>query len=290
MANEQKLAKIWTYLCSSSVSNFREKLDKRLGLPHQWSMFGNVLFIGMYHVGDYIKFCGQLGKKKVFWCGSDVLALQKSIWRFVLPLIEAKHYCETMVEYSALYDMGIKAALCPMIFDDPNRYWPTFKIASNVHVWICAHAGREEEYGVPVMVELAQKLPNFRFHIFGVEEAKKGTTFISDHGTRVTYKGFDNLFYHGKVSEEEFNNKISQYHICLRTNEFDGFPETVAKSLLLGQYPITKIWHDHVNWYRSNEDLYVIMKGLEYEIAPNVAGEHWRKKFEESLKILLNNE
>ena len=114
---------------SSSIANFREKLLKRMQLE-EWSiftLFEPTIFFGLYHIGDYIRFLLHRGEKRVFWCGSDILNLQRSLWKILIHKAKARHFCENEVEEVALLKLGIKAEICPMIFDDPNKYHPCLK-------------------------------------------------------------------------------------------------------------------------------------------------------------------
>jgi hypothetical protein len=112
---------------SSSISNFKEKIEKKYGyLP--WRIFpkrgSKTIFFGMYHMGDYLRFIFTFGKKSVFWMGSDILNLTPlKAWL----VRNAEHRCENYVEDEALLSRGIDAIVQPVFFGDPTKFKPTFQ-------------------------------------------------------------------------------------------------------------------------------------------------------------------
>lgn len=259
MEEQQELDKIWTGVYSSSISNFHEKLDKRLGIERKWRMFSPVIFIGLYHWGDYIKYLFHFGEKKVFWCGSDILNLSKNTgWSLLLPMKIATHYCENGVEKYELYRNGIwNAMMIPMIFDDPEKYQICFEPSDTPKVFMTTHIGRHTEYGVEMAIRAAQKA---------------GVTLDYFHST----------------PEDEFNEKIKGYQASIRLNNFDGFAESTAKSILLGQYPITLIKYPNLDSFLNEEQLVILLKDLKNKRVPNPYSEQWRRRLEQSLQELLS--
>ncbi len=247
MDNIKELAKIWTCVYSSSIANWHDKLDKRLGLERGWRMNEPVIFIGLYHWVDYLKFIFARGEKKVFWCGSDVVSLQDSWWRYIVANQDAEHFCENYVESDLLYQtLGIEATVIPMIFDDPSKYQNSYKHSDTPRVFATYHKGREYEYG---------------------------------------------WFYHPQVdwfcdlTEDEFNEKIKSYQGCVRLNKFDGFAESLAKSVLLGQYQWSEIPYPDM---KTTQTLYQWIEDLKNKTVSNPASEVWRARLEESKQILLS--
>ncbi len=261
---KRELDKIRTvYYCSSSIANFREKLHKRLGLE-VWQYWKNrndrVIFFGLYHWKDYLRFIWHRGPKKVFWCGSDILNLRDGYsgwwWKYIIPRIKAKHYCENGVENATLHMLGISAEIRPMIFDDPNKYQISYKHSDNPKVFASYHKGREKEY-------------------------------MGGGDSRIEYlNGY---------SEEQFNEKIKDYQGCVRLNKFDGFAETLAKSVLMGQYQWSAIPYEHMsfpfmdcgNHLRSLENW---LEELKNKKEPNYEGRaYWLKVLEDNLKEIKEN-
>jgi len=231
---------------SKSIANFKDKLEKRLELHDRFTFFGNTIFIGLYHQVDYLRFIVNRGEKKVFWCGSDILALREhTLWRFVIKHIQAKYYCENDLERLTLEDLGITAEITPMIFDDPDKYQVCYKHSDNPRVFATYHKGREEEYAVYL---------------------------------------YPQVHWFCDLSEEEFNEKIKSYQGCIRLNRFDGFAESLAKSLLLGQYQWSEISYPYMT---TTQSLYQWLSDLKNKKEPNPASQWWREHLEDSKRILL---
>lgn len=239
---------------SSSISNFREKLTNYLQLP-EWHWWRNrndkVIFFGLYHWKDYLRFIWHRGPKKVFWCGSDILALEKSpYWLSLIIKQEAVHYCENEVERDKLSELGFWLVLiAPMLFDDPDKYQISYKYPNNGKYFATYHKGREQEYGYTDWLQV---------------------DFLD---------GF---------TEEEFNGKIKDYQGAIRFNQFDGFAETLAKSVLMGQYPRSWIRYPHIAPLSSES--YEEALASEPGKKPNYeASNYWRKTLKENKNEVVDN-
>lgn len=264
-----------TFRVSSSIANFKDKLSRRVVADywHWWrSRNKPATFFGAYHVGDYVRILWHRGPRKIFWCGADCLNLKTSIWRAVIRRIEATHYCENDVERRALKRLGIDASVAPMIFDvfDEGTHFTPSRMP---HVYLCAHEGRRKEYGVDVIERIAPQVPEVTFHIYGVRREKEKAP---------------NVIFHGKVSNEEFTRHIKKYHAGLRLNRFDGFAEVTAKSILLGQYPITRIPFPFINCASTDAELVTLLQKLKHKKKPNTeVKRYWVSKLEQSLCDVL---
>lgn len=243
--------------CSSSIENFREKALRRFRLSPR-----NV-FVGLYHIGDYVRFLSSLGKwPTVVWCGSDIRALEKrpvAQW-FIRCRKFVEHVCENEVEQRALSKMGIYAYVQPFFFGDKDKYFVTFKPSRTPHVFISVREGREEEYGLWKLLYASLWCPKITFHVYGVQGCD-----------------INNVKYHGNVTEEQFDREIRDYHACVRLNEFDGFSDAVAKSVLNGQYPITAIKYPHIDQATGMDELIMKLRALKYKQGPNPAQKYWRE-------------
>lgn len=271
MGNSKVEQERQTLCCSSSISNFKDKLKKRTGLEdYSWFSKDTTLFVGMYHIGDYLRFFTHRGKRKVFWCGSDIKNLTW-LTSFLISRIPARHYCENLVERHVLWRMGIYAQVRPMIFEDYDSEI-RFNPSTPVEIYMTVHEGRELEYGLPLVEWMAVLSWGFRYHIYGINGVN-----------------MKNLVYHGKVSNEEFNRDIKNYHAALRLNEFDGFSEILAKSALLGQYPISKIYYPNITHAGTLKDLLDNVEALKQKKEPNYEGrDYWKEKLQENLETILN--
>ena len=255
--------------CSSSISNWRSKIEHKWYLP-RWNPLGSLvfptLFFGMYNVVDYV--CLVFTRKRiVFWCGSDILALtRRPFWRWLLPRLKARHICENIDEKRVLAAMGIKAEIQPIFIGDVERYPVSYRPSAFTHAYLCAHPGRELEYGVMDVEAVAPHVPEVMFHIYGI-------TGHSHH----------NVMYHGHVSEDTFDLDIQRYHAALRLNFFDGFGDVLAKSILLGQYPIAYIRYPGLSCARNKEDLVKLLHKLRTHKVPNPNTAYWRRLLNQPL-------
>lgn len=264
------------YHCSSSIGNFQEKLDRRLKLPRwSWrSIFRPALFVGLYHEGDYLRFLSHRGQRRILWCGADILALQKrGTLRWMIAHARAQHFCENEREREHLLRMGIVAEVIPMIFDDPEQFMEHYEPSERPHVYLTAHQGRGGEYGVHLVEFMAPKVPEVTFHIYGIS------------GSSVS----PNVRYHGIVPSPQFDQEIRSYQACLRTNHFDGFSETLAKSVLLGQYPITMCnQYPDIAYASSAQQCVRLLSLLSTKQSPNTeAAQRWCERLEASYQRLL---
>ena len=260
---------------SSSISNFREKLQKRMDVPYAniWNVYKPAIFFGLYHKIDYIKFLAHRGKKKVFWTGGDIKNLKHNKnkkWQERIANADAEHYCENEVEQRVLMSMKIFPDVYPMIFTETDNT-VTFQKNTNPHIYMTAHAGREKEYGVDILRLAAVEFPNYRFHIYGLQG-----------------EVMDNLDY-GILSENDFNEVTKDYQCAVRLNRFDGFSETVAKAVLRGQYAITTIEYPEIAYANSLESFMYELDKIQYKTTPNYQGrDYWIKELEESKWKLLS--
>ena len=271
---KRELGKQRVYLhISSSIKNFELKLLNQTGLlPYHpiKNLFSPVVFFGMYHPVDYLRALLHIGRTKIFWCGGDIVALQSSPWRWMLNRVWATHYCENTIEAKALDEVGITARIRPMIFDSP-KFPISFERTDRPHVYMTAHEGREVEYGIRTIKQLAPFFPNITFHIYGI-----------------TGYGAENVTYHGDVSEKQFNSDISKYHAAIRLNEFDGFAETLAKSALMGQYPISVIPYHYITCVPDEKSLRAALEELPKKTHPNLAARmFWMKTLEVNLAEVI---
>jgi len=255
------------YRCSASVVNFRDKLEKIWGL-REWEGIHDedqdVLFFGLYIKWDFDAYWMHEGKKTVFWCGSDIINVQQN-WewqRRVRLFPEAKHYCENEVEQKELAEIGIESEIVQSFLDDIDKFPVSFKPTDKPHIFMSGHPNREEEYGFSLAMRLAERLPDFTFHLYGAGQRGK----------------FKNIIIHGQVPEKDFNEEIKNYHCGLRPNDHDGFSEIVAKSVLMGQYPISFIPYKNIWTFKDEDDLVKQLEKLKTIRKPNKEGRnYWRK-------------
>jgi hypothetical protein len=81
------------------------------------------------------------------------------------------------------------------------------------------------------------------------------------------------------VPEDKFNEEIQNYHCGFRPNFHDGFSEVIIKSILLGQYPISRIKYENVWCYTNEAELKAHFDNLKKIDKPNLEGRtYWLKK------------
>lgn len=261
------------FTVSSSISNWREKIRARYKLKdYIWWKHWNksVVFFGLYNPVDYFKFFLNRGNKTIVWCGSDVL---QAGWLFrILQIMpKVKHICESKVEWGVLSLMLQRSDVMrqPLFFGDPNKYPISYKFSNNPQVFMHINKNAGTESGLQTILDIADKVPEVTFHIYGrVSEPK------------VLF----NIVFHGFVPEDQFNEEIKEYQGALRLHEFDGFADTVAKSALMGQWPITAIRYPMISQASDKTRLIFQLKRLSRRKRPNYkASNYYYKVFTKSL-------
>jgi len=271
---------------SSSIQPFREKAEKALGLKrYDYKVDGYdtpVVFLGLYHKGDYDSFKRPRVKRYVLWCGGDIQNFKRGYlygdgkglwkskiarffsWQDKIRKTEAEHFCENENQQEALEKLGIKAKVVPAFWGEINDFPISFKPSNNPLTFISMRKEREREYGIIDVYWLATKLKNFTFHIYGVNQ----------------YEDFirPNIIYHGEIPSDQFDKEIKDYHCCLRPNKHDGLSDAVMKCLLNGGYPITRIKYPHIWNYNTNNQLIHLLKRLQKTTKPNIEGRNYYRK------------
>lgn len=225
-----------------------------------------LVFFGLYTLQDYDRLEYHNGTKIVFWCGSDLKRLIKNkhgrIERLKeIPISSVQHFVENEVEQEELKTLGIESTISPSFLGDVNNFPISFKPSKTPQVFLSGHQPRGKEYGVNTIERIMKRVPEVTFHFYGI----KG-------------ENHDNLIFHGWITDEQMNKEIKNYQAGLRTNEHDGCSEVMVKSILLGQYPITKIKYSHIDSYETDEELIQLLKNLKEKNEPNYAArEFWLK-------------
>lgn len=243
-------------IVSSSIAPFREKAEKTWDIDkYVWprDIFKPAVFFGMYHIGDYWHYVRHLGPKSILWAGSDITNLinNKLPWYWLFR--KADNYCENGIEKKELDMYGIRAKIVPSFLEDIPEV--SFYPADFAHVYLSLRPNRENEYGLKLIERIYSKTPKVIYDIYGV----KGLSW-------------DNVIFHGSVPNKQFNEEIKNYHCGLRPNEHDGFSEITAKSILMGQYPITRIKYVGIPSYETEEDLIKLLNALSDMKGPNSEG------------------
>lgn len=275
MAKRKLAKKRLYYYCSSSIANFHKKISQNFPLyEKKFALNSDIVYFGLYHPLDYLRFILNRGRKKVFWCGGDILNLSDTkIFKKIISKISAQHFCENDREYAVLKKMGIFAEITPFFFGNIHSYSISYKPSKNPNLYISAHPRREHEYGVEIIEKIAKSVPFAVFHIFGIKRKSKNK----------------NVIYYGNLLEKDFDRKIKNFQSGLRLNRFDGFGEILAKSILFGQYPMSYIAYPHIIHIPDEKTLISEIYLLREKKKPNLQGRnYWKKVFEKSREKLLS--
>lgn len=267
----ENLDQKWFYFhCSSSIENWKDKIEKRYGLKEYiwWRDWKKpVIFFGLYNPVDYVKFFLHRGKKIVHWCGSDILQVGwMSRW---IRRIRAKHICETEVERGVLQvllqqDIEVK----PTFLSNVDEFEVSYKQSKNPKVYIHINRNAERESGLEIIKRIAPLVPDVTFHIFG----------------RMEWQVLPlNVVRRGYVPENEFNEEIKNYQAGLDFHVFSGFSEIIAKSILMGQYPIAYVRYPLVDSFHNEKELIALLQNLSNKKEPNYqVRDYYLKQFYES--------
>lgn len=216
-------------------------------------------FFGLYGFPDFYALWKHKGPKHILWAGSDILNFRKGYWldetgninlgwmgdsaEFPKPLAQfLGEKCENWVENEGeawqLRDCGISVTgIVPSFLGNIQKYPVSFRPGNKVY--LSASQGRQMEYGWGIVHQIACELPEIEFHLYGAS---------------CVFQPLKNVIYHGRVPKNKMNTEIRNMQCGLRLNKHDGFSEVTAKSVLWGQYPITYLYHPHIQNYPQQDD------------------------------------
>ena len=260
---------------SSSIIGFREKAEKiwkieRYQYPQD--KYQKCVFFGLYHWRDYWHFIKHKGERFVLWSGGDIHNLKRQYlfsdgnrlwlskllsfikWHRIFYYFPATHFVENQDEQDVLTSLGIKSFFAPSFLENVNDFQIKTKRYDRPQVFISVHPNREIEYGEGLVRQLANKFQNIDWHIYGKERPME------------VVGNFNNIFWHGRVANSQFNEEIADYHCGFRPNIHDGCSEVMVKSILNGGYPLTRIKYPMVDNYESYDDLILFFSSLKEKI------------------------
>jgi hypothetical protein len=244
----------------------------------------HTVFFGLYDLRDYIALARHRGTKAVLWAGSDLNNLKHGFvfndgklkllsklfcgWfhKLIVQVLKgADHYVENIDEFLKLKEStGIKAKIVPS-FLGKLEDWPLcYKPNKRPQVYISVSGDRWVEYGAEFIASISDQVPEVDFHIYG-------------HRPSV-YLGAPNFYTHGRVPKEQFNAEIKKMQCGLRLNESDGFSEITAKSVLMGQWPISRLFNKGIHQFEDTKQLISLLKALKNRKKPNIKGRNYYLK------------
>lgn len=206
---------------------------------------GSCVFFGLYDLRDYWALWRHKGHAWVLWAGSDLRNLEAGFvfndgklrmlskilrgnW-WVIPILrKAEHWVENDWERAVLEKYSIQATVRPSFMGNVGEYEMSFTPGNRVY--LSSGAGRQYEYGFGIVERIAPQVPEVEFHLYGAPWDTKQP----------------NIIVHGRVPKEQMNEEIRRMQCGLRLNETDGFSEVTAKSVLWGQWPISRLHNPYV--------------------------------------------
>lgn len=236
-----------------------------------------VVFFGVYGFPDFYKVWRHKGRKAILWAGSDINHFLNGYWldkegKIRLdptPMAEwinknCENYVENGVEHEALITLGIESKIIPSFLGHTMNYPMSYEHNTRPKVYLSVSGDNFDMYGWPIIEEIADKC-NVDFYLFG--NMKPWST--KHH----------NVFVLGRMTKEEMNDQIQHMQCGLRLNEFDGFSEVLAKSVLWGQHPISRIGYPHIDSFKTKEELIQLLNNLVNKTTPNIEGREYYKKY-----------
>lgn len=228
--------------------------------------FQPTVFFGLYGLPDFYALWRHKGRKCILWAGSDILHFGNGYWldqegairldpealaRWINENCES--YVENGVEHEALQVHGIESKIVPSFMGKVSDYEITYQHNERPQVYLSVSGENFMEYGWEQIEKIADKC-NVDFHLFGSDN------WTSRHS---------NVFVRGRVPKDVMNEEVKHMQAGLRLNDFDGFSEILAKSVLWGQHPVSRIGYQHVDSFTTNEELIQKLNTLKDKKEPN---------------------
>lgn len=198
------------------------------------------VFMGLYSHNDFYILWRHKGKKAILWCGSDIRHFINGYWLDNIgeirmnpePLARwidenCESYVENKVEYDALRKIGIHSIICPSFLGDIKKFDISYKQSDRPKVYASVSGDDFELYRWSDIEKMAEENPDIDFYLYG--------------NTKEWKTNQKNVIIRGRVNKEIMNREIKEMQGALRLLPFEGFSEVIAKSILMGQYPISII-------------------------------------------------
>lgn len=206
------------------------------------------VFFGMYGLRDFFALWNHKGERHILWAGSDIRHLIGGYFldvegkmriepRQLTPFLNkyCTNWVENETEYLALANLGIYAQIVPSFLGKVEDFPLHFVVDKPVKLYTSVSGNDFDLYGWHLIPELARANPDVEFHCYGN---------TIEPPFQLAYR--TNIILHGRVPKEVMNREIKNMTGALRLTEFDGFSEILAKSVLMGQYPVSLIEYPHM--------------------------------------------
>ena len=230
------------YRWAPALGDFENSPEKIWGVkPFDPASFEPCVFCGLYGLPDFYTLWRYRGKKYIWWTGSDIRHFINGYWlsesgdikisvRSLATWIKknCESWVENEVEADTLRKYGIESHVCPSFLGDFSDFKVNFTPSEHPKVYASVSGDDFKLYGWDKIAKMAASNPDIEFHLYG-NTVKPKIDFPQ------------NVFVHGRVSKEQFNEEIKTMQGGLRLLPFDGCSEIIVKSILMGQYPVSEI-------------------------------------------------
>ena len=198
------------------------------------------VFFGLYGFPDFYELWRHRGKKWVLWAGSDIrhfadgyhlteggnIKIQpERIAQYLAT--QCENWVENYVEANALLEFGVPTKITPSFLGKVENFEISYKPGKKVKLYTSVSGDNFNLYGWNKIHFLASEHPLIEFHLYG-----NTIPFVTS---------LPNVKDHGRVPKEQMNAEIKEMQGALRLTDFDGFSEIIAKSILMGQWPVSQI-------------------------------------------------
>ncbi len=243
----------WQCRWSPTLGSLEEGHQEVWGTDDYTDTERPTVFFGLYGFPDFYVLWRHKGRKAILWCGTDIIHFvngywlddkgsiklePKGVWGGLAGYIDTycENYVENAVEQNALAQMGIRSTIVPSFLGDVNKFEVSYKPSDKPKLYTSVSGDNFEQYGWHKIPLLASENPNIDFHLYGnIKYPWNSNTPVEAY----TYP--ENITIHGRVPKEQMNDEIKDMQGALRLTSFDGFSEILAKSVLMGQHPVSLI-------------------------------------------------
>lgn len=277
---ENSLPNKWQCRYAPSLGALEDTPEKVWGTVTYLSMDATTpsVWFGLYGLKDFYSLWTHRGMKAVLWAGSDIRHFINGYWlddhgqirlepealaEWISKNVES--YVENGVEAEALRVFGIESKIVPSFLGDVSKFDVEF-IPDSVRPRVYASVSGNDFglYGWDIIERIADKC-DVDFYLYG-----NTVPYESKHS---------NVFIRGRVTKEVMNEEIKAMQCGLRVLEFDGFSEVLAKSVLWGQYPISRIGYPHIDSFTSDEELIKLLNKLREKTTPNLKAREYYTQY-----------
>lgn len=226
----------------------------KLGIEEISDQDKPTVFFGLYGLPDFMMLWAHKGARYILWAGTDIQHFLKGYWldpegKMRVKAIDLAPWLDTFCynfvendkEKAALASVGIRAKVVPSFLGDVTKFEVSYHHNPRPQLYTSVSGDNFELYGWDKLPALARENPGIDFHLYGTND-HEGVMKLLGHPE----KNYSNIINHTRVPKEQMNEEIKAMQGALRLTEFDGFSEILAKSVLMGQWPVSVIEYPHI--------------------------------------------